>query len=88
VSYPRIPARKTPRKPLPTSIQTLGDLIQMKRYEKNLTLWQLAQKMGIATSLVKAWEAGSYKPDVQQIMLLTKYLGFVDPQQRCYGQFL
>ena len=31
-------------------MQTLGNLIQIKRYEKNVTIYQLAQKMGIATA--------------------------------------
>jgi DNA-binding transcriptional regulator YiaG len=52
----------------------LGDLIQIKRYEKNLTLWQLAQKMGITTASVRDWEDGTGQPDSQQIALLTKHL--------------
>jgi DNA-binding transcriptional regulator YiaG len=43
-------------KPLPTSIKTIGDWIQVKRQEKNLTPCHLAAKMGIATALVRAWE--------------------------------
>jgi DNA-binding transcriptional regulator YiaG len=61
---------------LPKSIQTLGDLIQVKRYEKKLTLWQLAQKMGITTTSVQTWEDGTSRPNGQQIALLIKYLGF------------
>jgi ribosome-binding protein aMBF1 (putative translation factor) len=63
------------RKPLPTSIKTLGDLIQIKRFEKRLTLWQLAQKMGIATATVRRWEGGTDQPNKQQMELLTKLLG-------------
>jgi hypothetical protein len=47
VSRGHIPTNRQPRKSLPTSILTLGDLIQVKRYEKKLTLRQLAPKMGI-----------------------------------------
>jgi hypothetical protein len=42
VSRTHIPAIRTFRKSLSSSIQALGDLIQIKRYEKKLTLWRLA----------------------------------------------
>ena len=58
------------------SIQTLGDLIQVKRYEKRLTLWQLAQKMGIASALVRAWEDGACMPNDEQTMFLKRILDF------------
>jgi len=76
VSRANIPTSRKPRKSLPTSIQTLGDFIQVKRYEKKLTLGQLAQKMGIATATVRDWEEGVNQPDSKQMALLTKYLGF------------
>ena len=76
VSRTHIPTPRIQRKPLPTSIQTLGDLIQVKRYEKRITLWQLAQKMGITSASVQAWENGTGQPNSQQIVLLTKQLGF------------
>ena len=72
---PALPSRNH-RKALPTSIQTFGDLIQIKRYEKSLTLWQLAQKMGITTASVRAWEDGIGQPNGQQIAILTKHLGY------------
>jgi ribosome-binding protein aMBF1 (putative translation factor) len=74
VARNHIPINRKPRKSLPTSIQTLGDLIQVKRYEKKITLWQLAQKMGIATASVRAWEAGSSEPNSQQMAFLAKAL--------------
>jgi hypothetical protein len=40
-------------KPLPVSIKTISDWIQIKRMEKNLTPYQLSAKMGIATALVR-----------------------------------
>ena len=76
VSRAHIPVHTYRRKPLPTSIKTLGDLIQIKRYEKRLTLWQLAQKMGIATSLVCAWEKDTDRPNQQQLELLGSILRF------------
>jgi transcriptional regulator with XRE-family HTH domain len=56
----------------------LGDLIQIKRYEKRLTFWQLAQKMGIATVSIRAWEDGTGQPTCKQIPLLMNYLGITD----------
>jgi ribosome-binding protein aMBF1 (putative translation factor) len=57
-------SRKQQRsKPLPTNINTLGDLIQVKRMEKNLTPSHLAAKMGIATALIRSWEDGTSQPD-------------------------
>jgi transcriptional regulator with XRE-family HTH domain len=56
------------------SIQTLGDLIQVKRYEKQITLRQLAEEMGIAPAAVRAWETGTDLPDNRQIAMLTTLL--------------
>jgi len=58
------------------SIKTLGDLIQVKRHEKNLTTGHLALKMGIATALVRSWENGTSQPDSQQSKTLADILGF------------
>jgi ribosome-binding protein aMBF1 (putative translation factor) len=70
-------SRKSPRsKPLPASIQTIGDWIQVKRHEKNLTPGHLAAKMGIATALIRSWENGTSWPDNQQLMALANYLRF------------
>jgi ribosome-binding protein aMBF1 (putative translation factor) len=63
-------------KPLPASINTLGDLIQVKRTAKNLTPGHLALKMGIATALVRSWEDGTIQPNSQQIETLASLLGF------------
>jgi len=71
-----IPTDRYRRKSLPTSIKTLGDLIQIKRYEKRLTLWEVAQRMGIPTAQVRAWERDDDKPNEQQTDELAKTLGF------------
>jgi len=63
-------------KPLPTSIKTLGDLIQDKRIEKNLTPGHLAAKMGIATALFRLWEDGTIQPENRQLEMLARLLGF------------
>jgi ribosome-binding protein aMBF1 (putative translation factor) len=75
VSRAHIPSYTYRRKPLPTSIKTLGDLIQIKRYEKRLTLWQLAQKMGIAAQLIRAWEDETARPTQQQCEQLAAIIG-------------
>jgi ribosome-binding protein aMBF1 (putative translation factor) len=64
-------------KPLPESIQTIGDWIQIKRLAKNLTRCHLALKMGIATSLVCLWEDGTNQPDSQKLTALEKLLGAI-----------
>jgi ribosome-binding protein aMBF1 (putative translation factor) len=63
-------------KPLPVSVQTIGDLIQVKRMGKNLTPGHLAAKMGIATALVRSWEDGTTQPDNRQLGVLANLLGF------------
>ena len=65
-------------KPLPESIKTVADWIQVKRQEKNLTHSHLAVKMGIATALVRSWEDGISQPDNRQLEMLAKTLRF-DP---------
>ena len=62
-------------KPLPESIKTIGDWIQVKRQEKNLTHSHLAVKMGIATALVHSWEDGTSQPDSVQMKVLASLLG-------------
>jgi ribosome-binding protein aMBF1 (putative translation factor) len=63
-------------KPLPESIKSLGDWIQVKRHEKNLTPGHLAAKMGIATSLVLSWEDGDSQPVGQQMKVLVSLFGY------------
>jgi ribosome-binding protein aMBF1 (putative translation factor) len=67
--------KQTARNCLSEKIQSLGDWIQAKRIEQNLTHWHLAQKMGIASGLVKAWERGSRVPDANQMQCLAAALG-------------
>jgi len=62
---------------LPTNIQTLGDLIQVKRYEKGFTRGQLAAKMGIAVAKVKAWESNMERPNQQE---MTQLKGFFEKE--------
>ena len=71
-------SRKQQRsKPLPASIRTIGDWIQAKRMEKNLTPGHLATKMGIATTLIRSWENGTSRPDNRQLEVLANLLGLM-----------
>jgi ribosome-binding protein aMBF1 (putative translation factor) len=76
IKYAQKSRKQQQSKPLPTSIQTIGDWIQVKRMEKNLTPYHLAAKMGIATALIRSWENGDGQPDKQQLMALASHLGF------------
>ena len=66
------------------SIKTFGDLIRIKRYEKRFTLWQLAQKMGIATVEIRTWEKDLNQPDQQNRERLALILDF---EVESCGQF-
>jgi ribosome-binding protein aMBF1 (putative translation factor) len=76
VSRAHIPLNRHRRKQIPTVINTPGDYIQAKRYEKGLHLYQLAGKMGIAASLVSAWERGLSSPTEEQWQMLSNLLSF------------
>ncbi len=45
---------------------------------KNLTPGHLAEKMGIAATLVRAWEKGVEEPDKKQLEIMAKIFG-IDP---------
>ena len=76
IKYAQKSRKQQRSKPLPASINTLGDWIQVKRMEKNLTPGHLAAKMGIATALVRSWEDGPIQPDNRQLEVLANLLGF------------
>ena len=76
VSRAHIRVPRIPRKSLPTSMKTFGDLLHIKRYERHLTLSQIGRQMGIAQATVKAWEMDTERPDGRQMEQLRKILGF------------
>jgi transcriptional regulator with XRE-family HTH domain len=61
---------------LKLNIKTAGDWLKVKRIERNLTPCHVAQKMGIATSLVCSWESATRRPDGRQLKILAAVLGF------------
>jgi len=76
VSRAHIPLNRHRRKHIPNAIQTTGDYIQAKRYEKGLHPYQIAGKLGVAASLIVAWERGTHKPDEKQWQMLSDLLSF------------
>jgi hypothetical protein len=56
LKYPKNCGNQKRDKVLALNIKTAGDWLKVKRLEKNLTPGRVAAKMGIATSLVCAWE--------------------------------
>jgi ribosome-binding protein aMBF1 (putative translation factor) len=75
-SRAHIPLNRHRRKQLPSVIKTLGDYIQAKRYEKGLHPYQVAAKLGIAASLISAWERDTSAPDERQWQSLGTLLSF------------
>ena len=75
VQYAQKSRKEWRAKPLPVSIKTIGDWIQVNRIAKNFRPGHLALKMGIATDLVQSWEDGSTKPNEQQLKILTGIFG-------------
>jgi len=62
-------------KPLVDSTKTIGGWIKAQRERKNLAPYHLALKMGIAHSLVLAWESNACKPNSQQWASLGRAFG-------------
>jgi ribosome-binding protein aMBF1 (putative translation factor) len=75
-------------KPLPESIKTVGDWIQAKRIERNLTPGHLAAKMGIARALLCSWEADANQLSEQQVEDLARFFEAKPPKEVfCEGAF-
>lgn len=54
---------------------TIGNFIEKKRKEQNLTQAQLAEKLGVSNKTVSKWENGKCMPDYGVIQLLCTELG-------------
>jgi DNA-binding transcriptional regulator YiaG len=61
--------------PLQMNELPISEWIQIKRIKKNLTPGHLAEKMGIASALVRAWEKGVEEPDKTQLEIMAKIFG-------------
>jgi ribosome-binding protein aMBF1 (putative translation factor) len=79
-------SRKDPVvKPLPESIKTIGDWIQVNRMAKNFTRCHLALKMGMATALIHSWEDGTSQPDRPQLEVLAKFFEIALPNEGAFS---
>jgi ribosome-binding protein aMBF1 (putative translation factor) len=65
-SRSHISAIRRPRKAFPTTLKTLGDRLQVARFEKGLLQSEIAKQMQIPTTLVKRWEENSEMPTRDQ----------------------
>jgi DNA-binding transcriptional regulator YiaG len=78
-SRSHISTNRQPRKSIPTNPKTLGDYIHIKRYEKRLTLSQVADNIGVTVAVVKSFESDVELPNDLQWLSLQELLG-VDPR--------
>ena len=76
LQYPANLGNQKQAKVLKLNVKTAGDWVKVKRLEKNLTPGHVAAKMGIATSLVGAWENSTQQPENQQLKVLASVLDF------------
>jgi ribosome-binding protein aMBF1 (putative translation factor) len=67
--------RQSQPKPLPASVKTMADWIQVKLHENEMAPYHLALKMGIATSVVNAWKYGTMRPKACHIRQMVTILG-------------
>src|ERR1017187_406772 len=79
ISRRHISTNRQPRKAVPTTPRTLGDHIHIKRYEKRLSLSQVALNMGLTTTAVKSFESDAELPNDLQWQSLQRLLG-LDPR--------
>jgi ribosome-binding protein aMBF1 (putative translation factor) len=79
VSRHHISTNRKPRKPVPTTLKTLGDHIHIKRYEKRLSLSQVADYVGVTMTVIKSFESDAELPNDSQLQSLQKLLG-LDPR--------
>jgi DNA-binding transcriptional regulator YiaG len=70
-----ISANRKPRKAFPTIVKTLGDEIQVKRKESELSARKLAGMLNVPVATVTSWERGQSIPNPAQLALISKLLG-------------
>lgn len=78
VSCPQISSDRRQTKPFPTTPKTLGDYIQLKRFEKGLTRKQVALVTGGLRSVVRLWEWDICLPSATQWEALSSLLNLDD----------
>jgi transcriptional regulator with XRE-family HTH domain len=55
--------------------RTIGELIRQAREDKGQSLRHAAEQLGVSDKIVKAWEWGFVKPDVDKIATIARYTG-------------
>ena len=53
----------------------IGNFIEKKRKEQNLTQAQLAEKLGVSNKTVSKWENGTSEPNTSNLMALARLYG-------------
>ena len=71
----QVSSHRRRRKSLPTIIKTVGDRIQVRRFEKGLLQSEVAAKLGVPISLVQAWEEDVQEPNQDEWKGLSDVLG-------------
>jgi DNA-binding transcriptional regulator YiaG len=66
--------RQKDDKTLNTNIKTIGGWLKAKRIGKNLTPHHLAERMGITSLRVSAWETNLERPTPEEVVVLAKIL--------------
>ena len=62
------------RKPRPTTVNTLGDQLRIKRLEMGLTQLEMAAKLAISKSRLGLWERGYAEPnEAQRVNLIAAF---------------
>ncbi len=70
-----IPVKLRHRKPCPTTVNTLGERIRVRRLEMRLTQSEMAGKLGISKFKLGLWERGHAVPTEAQRWNLVAVLG-------------
>jgi DNA-binding transcriptional regulator YiaG len=74
-----IPTNRKLKKAIPTTIKTLGDHIQFKRFQEGLHMRQLAEALGVPAYLVASWEKDRRVPTADHWTRLARLLN-LDPK--------
>jgi ribosome-binding protein aMBF1 (putative translation factor) len=75
VSRKHIPQNRRTRTPFPTSLKTFSDQMRVKRYERGLLQWELAEQVGVPVKHLQKWERGLRTPNESEQAKLVAILG-------------
>lgn len=75
VDYANFKLRFSPRKPVPTEVETLGDYLLLKRVKADLSQSELAFKTGYTVRRIKMWEHDRLTPTTAEWKILSAILG-------------